>query len=417
MNQPLPRTPFSTPLSGSARETEIRIRNIMSGPKKRPPVLFLALMFSVCIFCGNLVSCNVAEPEESAPAKLDNAQQGDVSQPEEHEPASVTYTPTERPMTEDEQRLLDALVQAADQEQPFQSPAVQLMNCIQKDGYILGAVFVEDYWENTLILGVMNEETREVDEPVFRCSVHNGAASAVTFRNADGEYCLLYTLNGQENGQYDGEAGVVRFNGRDFTWEWPVEGDARYPETGVQAVRGAREPYQKYWSGHLAVPAPGGVDVYAVNPDFQWGQEDPWSMWQLESDELFYDDPSSAEQLPMPVYFQSLRWLIGHTNDPGGWRVVSLALNEEKCDAGKRIDCYILRAQSWSGAEVLAADLFFNYDLTGNRKSYDGLDYGEVRDEDRVHPAAPEVRDGDRVHPAAPEAPTGNTPAKDDETD
>ena len=35
MNENMPRTPFSTPLSGSARETEIRIRSIMSGPKKR----------------------------------------------------------------------------------------------------------------------------------------------------------------------------------------------------------------------------------------------------------------------------------------------------------------------------------------------------------------------------------------------
>lgn len=57
MNKPLPYTPFSTRLSGSAKETEIRLRNIFSGPKKRPPVLFLVLMFSACIFCGNLVSC------------------------------------------------------------------------------------------------------------------------------------------------------------------------------------------------------------------------------------------------------------------------------------------------------------------------------------------------------------------------
>ena len=63
MNENMPRTPFSTPLSGSAKETEIRIRNIMSGPKRRPPVLFLALVFSVCIFCGNLVSCQVKETE------------------------------------------------------------------------------------------------------------------------------------------------------------------------------------------------------------------------------------------------------------------------------------------------------------------------------------------------------------------
>lgn len=41
MNEKMPRTPFSTPLSGSARETELRLRNIFSGPKKRPPVLYL----------------------------------------------------------------------------------------------------------------------------------------------------------------------------------------------------------------------------------------------------------------------------------------------------------------------------------------------------------------------------------------
>ena len=63
MNNKMPRTPFSTPLSGSARETELRLKNIFSGPKKRPPVLFLALMFSLCVFCGNLVSCQIAGPE------------------------------------------------------------------------------------------------------------------------------------------------------------------------------------------------------------------------------------------------------------------------------------------------------------------------------------------------------------------
>lgn len=57
MKNNMPHTPFSTPLSGSAKETEIRIRSIMSGPKKRPPIPFLILMFSVCIFCGNIVSC------------------------------------------------------------------------------------------------------------------------------------------------------------------------------------------------------------------------------------------------------------------------------------------------------------------------------------------------------------------------
>ena len=66
MNKPLPYTPFSTRLSGSAKETEIRLRNIFSGPKKRPPVLFLVLIFSACIFCGNLVSCQVRDKDSTS---------------------------------------------------------------------------------------------------------------------------------------------------------------------------------------------------------------------------------------------------------------------------------------------------------------------------------------------------------------
>ncbi len=70
MQEKMPRTPFSTALSRSARETELRIKNIMSGPKRRPPLPFLILMFSICIFCGNLVSCQMAEtpPDLSEPA-------------------------------------------------------------------------------------------------------------------------------------------------------------------------------------------------------------------------------------------------------------------------------------------------------------------------------------------------------------
>ncbi|WP_251315961.1 hypothetical protein [Flintibacter muris] len=71
MKQNMPYTPFSTHLSRSAREMEIRLRNIMSGPKKRPPLPFLILIFSVCIFCGNIVSCQFRDetpPDTSEPA-------------------------------------------------------------------------------------------------------------------------------------------------------------------------------------------------------------------------------------------------------------------------------------------------------------------------------------------------------------
>ncbi len=161
----------------------------------------------------------------------------------------------------------------------------------------------------------------------------------------------------------------------------PVEGDVRYGIAPPDGPEGAFSEYEAYWDDRLAVMAPGGVDIYTVNPEFAWGQDEPWSMWQLEYGETFYADPSSSDELPMPVYFQSLNWLNEHTNAPGGWQIVSLVLNEEKCDTGKRVDCYTLRARSWDGAEDLTADLFFPYEQTGSRRSYDILDHGEAAGE------------------------------------
>ena len=64
MNNKMPRTPFSTGLSGSARETEIRLRNIFAGPKRRPPVLLMVLTVVLILLCGNLVAFRAlpAEP-------------------------------------------------------------------------------------------------------------------------------------------------------------------------------------------------------------------------------------------------------------------------------------------------------------------------------------------------------------------
>ena len=62
---PFPRTPFSTPLSGSAKEAEERIRNIFQYKKKRPPILGLAAACALALLCGGLVSCQAQETAES----------------------------------------------------------------------------------------------------------------------------------------------------------------------------------------------------------------------------------------------------------------------------------------------------------------------------------------------------------------
>lgn len=367
MNKPVPRTPFSTPLSGSARETELRIRNIMSGPKKRPPVLFLALVFSVCIFCGNLVSCQVKETEGAQPG-------GSSSQEVQGAPADLGGLPADGA----EEALLQALCQASGGAEPVQSPSARLLDYVQTDDLILGAALVEDHLENTLLLGVMDRETCALTGPVFRYAVKNGFPNVVTvypklfnYNSEEGPW-LLYTFNGQENGQYTGQAGLVCLDGKDLTWKWPAEGDARDPDSP------AGQAYRDFWTGHLAVAAPGGVDVYAVNPDFEWGGDEPWSIWQLDHNEAFWE--AEETNLPMPIYFQSLSWLVGYTNDPGGWRVLSLKPNRERADLEARMDCFTLTACMDNGTGAFTTDLFFSYDSEPSRpRSYSELVHAEVR--------------------------------------
>ena len=52
-----PSTPFSTPLSGSARQAEARIRNLFQCEKKRPPLPLLFLAALLILSCCWLVSC------------------------------------------------------------------------------------------------------------------------------------------------------------------------------------------------------------------------------------------------------------------------------------------------------------------------------------------------------------------------
>ena len=367
MNKPVPRTPFSTPLSGSAKETEIRIRNIMSGPKRRPPVLFLVLVFSVCIFCGNLVSCQVKETEGAQPG-------GSSSQEVQGTPADLGVLPADGA----EEALLQALCQVSGETEPFQSPSARLLDYVQTDDLILGAALMEGHLENTLLLGVMDRETRALTGPVFRHAVKNGFPNVVTVYPNPSDYnseegpCLLYTFNGQENGQYTGQAGLVCLDGKDLAWKWPAEGDVRAPDSP------AGQAYRDFWTGHLAVAAPGGVDVYAVNPDFEWGKDDPWSIWQLDHNEAFWE--AEETNLPMPIYFQSLSWLVGYTNDPGGWRVLSLKPNRERADLEARMDCFTLTACMDNGTGAFTTDLFFSYDSEPSRpRSYSELVHAEVR--------------------------------------
>ena len=60
----IPNTPFSTRLSGSAKETELRIRSIFQWKKKRPPAAFVLLVAVLVLLCFGLFGFRAAgQPE------------------------------------------------------------------------------------------------------------------------------------------------------------------------------------------------------------------------------------------------------------------------------------------------------------------------------------------------------------------
>ena len=84
----IPDTPFSTRLSGSAKETELRLRSIFQWKKKRPPIVLIFLLAVILLTaCGELVDFNSTEPEPTVSDIAADAP-GDVSEDPPQSPSS-----------------------------------------------------------------------------------------------------------------------------------------------------------------------------------------------------------------------------------------------------------------------------------------------------------------------------------------
>ena len=64
--KPMPNTRFSTRLSGSARETEGRLKGLLK-KHRRPPVILLAALALLIALCGSLVACQPGAEDDPAP--------------------------------------------------------------------------------------------------------------------------------------------------------------------------------------------------------------------------------------------------------------------------------------------------------------------------------------------------------------
>ena len=66
-----PNTPFATRLSGSAKETQLRIRSIFQWKKKRPPVWLFTLIAVAMLGCFALVACREQDQSQGNKSSAD----------------------------------------------------------------------------------------------------------------------------------------------------------------------------------------------------------------------------------------------------------------------------------------------------------------------------------------------------------
>lgn len=321
-----PGSPFSTRLSGSARETELRIRSIFQWKKKRPPTVLMALVLAVILLCGNLIACQA----ETAPPAPDTS---DAVDEESIRKAFAAFMADETASLDSREPLV------------YDIPA-----SVTRGGKTLAALSItEDFYPRyTLGIGVV-ESSGQLTAPPFIAGASGGAPHVAAFQKDGADY-LLYTCNGMHQGLTWGEAGLIRFDGSGFTWVWPVEGDVR--DESSQAY----EDYHAYWEEHLALLAPGGLDVFSENsfyapasPTLTGGQ------WYIDHYESFY--PVSEDVCPLDLYSQVRVWLEGFSryqhnpwdcdNASACWRILSLTPNGMVYpdQTGGQL-CYTLLAQA-----------------------------------------------------------------------
>ena len=272
-----PNTPFSTPLSGSTREAEERIRNIFQYKKKRPPLpLFLAACV-LALFCGGLVSCQTGEIAASSQIMEEGA-------------------------------VWDTLRRSADVSglDDRDGLAYTMLASVSGEDYTLAALSVHDFYPRyTLVIGAADTQTGELLGPVFQTSGYGSLPTCTAISQYGGAPALLYTANGMHLGLSWGEAGLVSWDGEDLDWAWPVEGDLRDESSHAYAS------YNSYWEDHLALLAPGGVDVFTRTDYAVIDGDSP--QWAVDHSENFYIPEEGA--LPIPIPYQTRVWVENFTRD------------------------------------------------------------------------------------------------------
>ena len=303
MRTALPHSPFSTPLSGSAREVEGRIRNIFQYKKQRPPLLILLLAAALALFCGSLVSCQTdvgqSEPAESASAEL----------------------PTQARLT----RLLAEVHGTA-------ASDAQMVFSQEGDSCVLAAALMdtEDSGDRggDLLLGLWDGTSQDWLGPVY--TIPGSAGMCSSWTESDGSLHLLCS-NAAEEAWVEQASQVFHFRFQGRTLENLGEWDNQ--------------------QGYKAVPIPGALELYTRNPDYTAFQ--PQSVQWVYSHTLsFTQEP--VDPVPPAVREAARAYQVSEASWSGRSSAVSTAIFQLE-EAVRWDDLSALElSPQWQGREGLS---------------------------------------------------------------
>ena len=247
MNHKMPRTPFSTRLSGSAKETEGRLKNLFSGPKRRPPVLLLALVFALCLLCGNLVSCQRGEEEtpNSSSVPAGDSSSGDGMA--DGEARWMLYW----------EKAVQTLFEQREDYSPDYGGGEVLFNMAGEEKNLLLAAWTPGAHTGgfrNLLLGCFDQEGALTD--FYEVGGDSGLWSVWEEGNVLHLLCAnSTTYTGEET---SGPPMYFQFDGKTLTQVDEV------PETGRKQLEDVPERLSQWesWGDHKYLPRPGLVEVY-----------------------------------------------------------------------------------------------------------------------------------------------------------
>jgi len=280
----VPHTRLSTRLTGSARETENRIRNILQGQRRRPPAPLILTTALAILLCGSLVSCQPGDappettPPEATPpsvSRLPDLPDGAV------QPLSAAF-PEDRAL---EELLFRRAVSATEVDRSEIGIGERLLLSHTAGGLTLGVL----QWDGgchaagngNLAVGVMDNASGELTgEPV----ILRGDTPVLSAWMADGRLYVLCTATHTGMG-WDNMTGIGWFAFDEAGLEQlavPPEGAlAELPDGDRAVFREALLDIERldFWEHRMAVAGNAGLALYRRSQEWidnYYSESDQW---------------------------------------------------------------------------------------------------------------------------------------------